>query len=101
MRYNRFFNWSMTYRSDADIPFIYGLIKQKNNSASNGRMMMKIPRAIFTEISREEILAFKHSSASENVKGNRSATAAVVAWMASHCPTHGKRESYIRQLKRS
>ena len=97
MRYDGFFNWSMTYRNDTDIPLIYGLIKRKN-AVPELFLNDDIPIAPLP-INRASILSRNTNwhVIKETYNRNKSA---VVAWMASHCPTHGNREGYIRQLRR-
>ena len=72
--YVDFFNWTMTFRNDSDISFNYGSIKHKS-----------------TTIFRNQI-HFNFNSKNES--------SAVVAWMVSHCSTHGRREDYVKELKR-
>lgn len=67
--FDDYFNWTMTYRLDSDIPFQYGRI---------------IPTAE-REIRKSPV----------NHARNKTRP---VAWMSSHCHTHGGRENYVRQL---
>ncbi|EFX82063.1 hypothetical protein DAPPUDRAFT_49176 [Daphnia pulex] len=75
-RLANFFNWTMTYRSDADIRLRYGRIIPKENA----------PRT------PEEI-----SNLREIALRNKTKT---VAWMVSHCKTHGQREKYVKELSK-
>ena len=53
-----------------------------------------------TAISREAISNLISQSVRLNQSINNNKSTSSVAWLASHCPTHSKREDYIRQLKR-
>ena len=79
--YDGFFNWNMTYRTDADIKVPFGSIKQIKSSLTSPITFNPIPNL--------PQLTYTNG-------GNQS----VVTWMASHCGTHGRREDYIRELKR-
>ena len=76
--YANFYNWSMTYRNDADIRMPYGSFKPKRNSSS-------------------DVMTIK-STIKKNIIASRS-NRTIVAWMSSHCRTHSRRENYIRELK--
>lgn len=80
--YINFFNWSMSYRRDSDVPFPYGLIRPKSSLIST-----HIDRSINTNQTTYSIGALNKNES------------AVVAWMVSHCSTHGRREDYVKQLK--
>ena len=70
--YENYFNWSMSYRNDADITFFYGVVKSKEN------LTFSKPKIVPKSIDNQS----------------------VVVWMASHCPTDGRREDYVRELNR-
>ena len=74
--YANFYNWSMSYKEDADIHLFYGSFKPKINPSS--------------------------PSSTATIKKNISSSSngAIVAWMASHCRTDSRREDYIKQLQR-
>ena len=65
-------------------------------------MVIRPKAPYLTVTSGETIRTIKHSAAANNLNGNNNTSTlpVLVAWMASHCPTHGNREEYIRQLKR-
>ena len=70
--FNNFFNWTMTYRIDSDIPLFYGRIQR-----------------------------LQHSLLSPNIRNNNATNKTrLVAWMVSHCSTDSRREEYVEQLKR-
>ena len=63
------FNWTMDYRTEADIRSVYGIMKKKP----------KVIKRNYTDIVLKK-------------KG-------LVAWMVSNCHTEGKRELYVKKLK--
>ena len=68
-----FFNWSMSYRQDADIHLYYGSFKPSMN---------------------------KTRKSSRNFNSKKGKHSPSVAWMASHCPTNSRREDYVKELKK-
>lgn len=84
-----FFNWSMSYRKDAGVPMPYGSIKLLKSELNNNTQAS--PLSSFMEIRNS-------TSTNTNVTNWRDRSPAVF-WIASHCPSHGRREDYIRQLK--
>ena len=75
-QYANYFNWSMTYRNDADIHLYYGSFKPKPTNTMINTNLTSI------------------------IKRNTSLEGPIVAWFVSHCSTVGLRENYIGQLKR-
>ena len=86
--YANYFNLSMTYRNDADVHLFYGSFKPNQ----------------LTNFSSPSTTADATSNATIVLKRNATTAAAVnesiVAWMVSHCPTEGRREDYVKELKR-
>ncbi len=76
-----FFNWTMTYRSDADIRLLYGRIIPKENA----------PRTL------EEVKQLREKDRDSVVKPSHNKTK-TIAWMVTHCDTHGQREAFIEEL---
>ena len=72
-QFENYFNWSMTYRHDADVHFFYGSVRPKLSTNSS---------------------SLNHFS---NEMKNGSS---IVAWMVSHCQTESRREDYVNELKR-
>lgn len=77
---SNFFNWTMTYRSNADVPFIYGRITAKS-----------------IDLKAEEIARFRGKARRRGAGPSRNKTA---AWMVSHCNTHSQRETYVKELSK-
>ena len=73
-----FFNWSISYRQDADIQLRYGSIRPLRHGVEDRR-------------TRNGIRINKQS---------KNGSSAIVAWMASHCATNSKREDYVRELRK-
>lgn len=69
-KFNRVFNWTMSYKRDSDIPYLYGDIKPEKTTAN-----------------------------SVTVKTARGKTK-LVAWFVSHCFTQSRREAYVEQLRK-
>ena len=78
--YKNDFNWTMTYRTDSDIPFLYGRIIPEESA----------PRTV------EEVMSLR-AKASSRSPSNKTKT---IAWMVSHCDTDSQREKYVEQLKK-
>lgn len=78
---DNFYNWTMTYRLDSDIPLIYGRIRPEESAPTS-----------FEPVTDSIQQAKLKSYASGKTK--------LVAWMVSHCKTDGRREDFVRQLKR-
>lgn len=71
--FKEYFNWTMTYKMDSDIKLLYGRVTPLKDEISTmkGRGM--------------------------NYAANKTRP---VVWMASHCGTHGQRETYVRELSK-
>ncbi|KAK6194607.1 hypothetical protein SNE40_000212 [Patella caerulea] len=63
-------NWTMSYRLDSDIVYPYGLITKRNLPSNKN----------YTDIIKRKTK--------------------VAAWMTSHCRTSGKREQYVREIRK-
>ena len=63
------FNWTMDYRTEADIRSPYGILKRRSEPRIRN----------YTDVVRKK-------------KG-------LVSWMVSHCKTEGKRELYVKKMK--
>ena len=83
-----FFNWTMSYRNDADLPLFYGSVKPRGGGRGGG-MRRNFNKS---EINRTSGTTTRKR---KDGKGKK-----FVAWMASHCLTDSRREDYIRHLKR-
>ncbi|KAH9487501.1 hypothetical protein Btru_075737 [Bulinus truncatus] len=68
--WNEAFNWTMSYRMDADITTYYGLVRRRRN---------------IKEKNYQEIVSKKKS---------------LVAWMVTSCNAHSRRQDYVRELKK-
>ncbi|XP_035214497.1 alpha-(1,3)-fucosyltransferase C-like [Stegodyphus dumicola] len=70
---NHMFNWTMTYRADSDILAQYGTV-----------VKVWPPRKLDLQS-----LQWSFTNKSKSV-----------AWMSSHCPTHGGRDDFAKELKK-
>jgi alpha-1,3-fucosyltransferase len=86
-RYRNYFNWTMTYRMDSDIRFLYGRILPKPSAP-------KTSQEIEARI-RESTQQLTLNRWKDNGKRKK-----LVAAMISHCRTDGRREKYISQLRK-
>ncbi|KAH9505132.1 hypothetical protein Btru_059645 [Bulinus truncatus] len=68
--WNEAFNWTMSYRLDADITSYHGLVRRRRN---------------IKEKNYEEILLKKTG---------------LVAWMVSNCHVNSRRQDYVRELQK-
>lgn len=78
---DRFYNWTMTYRLDSDIPLIYGRIVAKDSAPKTKEQIADLIR-----------LAGLVNKVEDKTR--------LVAWMVSHCETDGRREDYVKELQR-
>ena len=102
--WNRFYNWSMTYRRDADIPYVYGMIVPKVIPVGSVVTNMQLSNAMFQEkwFSDYETDIFENPVGTSNknyseIFRRKNVTA---AWLVSHCDTASKREEYVEVMKR-
>jgi alpha-1,3-fucosyltransferase len=79
-----FFNWTMTYRTDADIPLLYGRIIPKE-TAPHTAEEINFTRQIIRNRGPPTSLHNKTKMA---------------AWIVSYCSTHGQRELYVKELSK-
>jgi alpha-1,3-fucosyltransferase len=77
-----YFNWTMSYRNNSDILFLYGRI-------------LPGPSAPKTRAETRKLIEATHRPSAKNYAANK---VHLVAWMATQCETPGLRETYIRQL---
>lgn len=86
--YDNYFNWTMTYRMDSDVRLLYGRIRPK-------------PSAPKTAQEIEEKIKETHSKILyKKNKKKKKKRKSYVAAMISHCKTDGRREDYIKQLRK-
>ena len=86
----------MTYRKDADISITYGSIKKKVPNLDS------IKKEISANLSKlyKKYMNFNIHDNLKNIGSNIFNNSTAVAWMSSRCSTPGKREEYIRKLKK-
>jgi len=85
-RFHNFFNWTMTYRLDSDIPRPYGWVSELGSTQvyPPTNIAWRPPRPL----SQEERAARAHPKPR------------LVAWLVSNCNTHSNREEYVELLRR-
>ena len=69
-KFNHIFNWTMSYKRDSDIPYLYGDIEPRTTTTANSLTVNAITKS----------------------------KTKLVAWFVSHCFTQSRREAYVEQL---
>ena len=108
-RWRNFFNWTMTYRLDSDIPYPYGSIVLSpslndtvisNLTSSVDKIMGTTPQLqidkINTALQKTSITGIPDKPY-RTIFRRKSRGA---AWLVSHCVTASKREKYVHAMKR-
>jgi alpha-1,3-fucosyltransferase len=85
--YKNYFNWTMTYRMESDVPLLYGRILPKPSAPKTSQEI----KAKIRE-STKKLTLMKRKGMGKKKK--------LVAAMISHCTTKSRRETYISQLKK-
>ena len=86
-----FFNWTMTYRFDSDIPRPYGWVEPIDGSYVYPTDRDSILWRPYQDTRAEEVKAkYKEVMAKKDKK---------VAWIVSNCNTNSQREAYVKGLK--
>ena len=81
-----FFNWTMTYRPDSDVPRPYGYVEPIEAPFEYP------PRTSPSEWRAVNKTAVKHGAIKSKDK--------MVAWIVSNCKTDSQREVYVRELQK-
>lgn len=104
-KFTRYINWTMTYRLDSDIPYLYGTVipRQYNKTQyliDTERTGFTVKDNIFNnyieEVSKKPI-GIQGKRYSEIFSQKDNVTAAV--WLVSHCVTASRRENFVGQLQ--
>ena len=82
-KFINFFNWTMSYRLDSDVLLVYGRVRPINASVQDPHVVRRFIRET-------------HTSTKNYAKSKTKS----VVWMATHCSTAGKRETYIDELRK-
>ena len=108
-KWRNFFNWTMTYRLDSDIPYPYGSVVLQpslsdtiltNSTSSADKIMGNIPRLQIDRINtalHNISLSGRPGKPYRTIFRRKSRGA---AWLVSHCVTASKREKYVHLMKR-
>ncbi|KAI9554165.1 hypothetical protein GHT06_019437 [Daphnia sinensis] len=83
-RMGHWFNWTMSYKLNSDIQFLYGRIDPG-------------PTAPKTLEETKKLIETTHLPSAKNYATNKTMQ---VAWMVSHCTTFSLRETYVNQLRK-
>ena len=82
-QYDNFFNWTITYRRDADFRNQYGIIKKIKETPIEG--------------SELNSLIYQFGLRNTDIGQNKTKK---IAWFVSHCETKSEREKYVEQLQK-
>lgn len=82
-RVNNFFNWTMTYRLDSDIPWPYGWFTRSNSSNPL--------------LGKEQWDTF---GGGKDLKRYKTVKTRLVSWFVSKCKTQSRREEYTAELRK-
>lgn len=74
-QFRNFFNWTMTYRRDSDVPYTFTYVPK----------------------SSDEVLPQKSATAPSSVARNKTK---VIAWVVSNCWPYSRRDVYVRELSK-
>ena len=98
-RFNNFFNWTMTYRLDSDIPNPYGWIVPKYSDKSHVPTIDDIGRwDHYLEKFDLEKFASSLNSRPESFRALAQRPKRI-AWIVSHCNSNSDRERYVNELR--
>ena len=97
-RFSNFFNWTMTYRLDSDIPNPYGRIVQRQQQKMYVPNLLELGQWGHTYDPKEFTISLE-SKGSEKFRALAHRPRAV-AWIVSHCGTGSDRERYVNELRR-
>jgi len=82
-RLNNFFNWTMTFRLDSDIPWPYGWFTSKSSS---------------TPLLGQGV--WEPFSSGKNLEKYTTVKSRMVTWFVSKCKTQSRREEYATELRK-
>lgn len=86
--FNNYFNWTMTYMNNSDIPLLYGRIIPKASAPKTQKEVAQL---------RNEARQSIRKRPSSQIRRKKKKK---VAWMVSHCWTNSMRELYVMELKK-
>jgi alpha-1,3-fucosyltransferase len=88
-----YFNWTMTHRRDSDVYVAeqYGAINPKH---------WTFPTQLPDELSLPDSLPANPADLLNRNYPQMANKTQMVAWFASHCPTHSQREDYVKELSK-
>lgn len=95
---NGFFNWTMTFRWDSDIPRPYGWFEEISKSKDDHSSFYAYkpdPWVQYDETRFRDSLSARPKSFHDMAK-----KPGKVAWIVSHCETDSRREDYVYQLRK-
>ena len=82
-KYNKFFNWTITYRQDADFRHKYGSIKRIKDDPTKGKDL--------------EAHIKNYGKTHKYIGQNKTK---MIAWFVSNCQSQSDREKYAKELQK-
>ncbi|KAL4241015.1 hypothetical protein ACF0H5_001794 [Mactra antiquata] len=102
-RFFEFFNWTMSYRFDSDVPYLYGSVIPKSLSTEELHTQSEKSGKVFNYLDFLNLTTHwpnKHSGIKGKDYGaifDKKAKSSV--WFVSHCSTASKREKYVLKMQ--
>ncbi|XP_053386289.1 alpha-(1,3)-fucosyltransferase fut-5-like [Mercenaria mercenaria] len=101
-RFHNYFNWTMTYRMDSDIPYVYGSVIPNKTNKENVIQSIEINnnfRNIDINTSFGETVFSNYTGGvNKNYSDIFRQKTETALWFVSHCSTSSKREVYASEL---
>ena len=97
---NGFFNWTMTFRWDTDIPRPYGWFEELSHTTSSSSSSSFYPHPPKQWIPYDEQQFRQTLSTRPKQFLDLARRPGKVAWIVSHCDTSSRREDYVHQLRK-
>ena len=108
-KFRNYFNWTMTYRLDSDIPYPYGSIALNPNvsdtilvnfTSFEDKIMSDIPQLQMDKINTALQKVSVNGIPDKPYRTIFRRKTKGAAWLVSHCVTASKREKYVHAMKR-
>ncbi|XP_053386264.1 alpha-(1,3)-fucosyltransferase C-like [Mercenaria mercenaria] len=101
-RFHNYFNWTMTYRMDSDIPYVYGSVipnKVDKNYVIQSIEINNNFRNIGMNASLDEkVISNYNGDVNKNYSDIFRQKTETALWFVNHCRTSSKREVYASEL---
>ena len=100
--FDNFFNWTMTYRLDSDIPQPYGWISRIGDASLEPPSGTSMVESSDVMESGSQGQPFDYSDLAPQLESAKthSPQKRLIAWMVSNCHTVSQRENYVLELQK-